>query len=65
MLSGLTRPDWSFFFRADTSGLGYLLLETVCIALVGTCVGTMLALPLSFLSTSRLMTKPAALLFRF
>ena len=64
MLSGLTRPDWSFFFRADTSGLGYLLLETVCIALVGTCVGMVLALPLSFLSTSRLMTKPVALLFR-
>ena len=64
MLSGLTRPDWSFFFRTDTSGLGYLLLETVCIALVGTCVGMVLALPLSFLSTSRLMTKPVALLFR-
>ena len=64
MLSGLTRPDWSFFFRTDTSGLGHLLLETVCIALVGTCVGMVLALPLSFLSTSRLMTKPVALLFR-
>ena len=64
MLSGLTRPDWPFFFRTDTSGLGYLLLETVCIALVGTCVGMVLALPLSFLSTSRLMTKPVALLFR-
>ena len=64
MLSGLTRPDWSFFFRTGTSGLGYLLLETVCIALVGTCVGMVLALPLSFLSTSRLMTKPVALLFR-
>ena len=64
MLSGLTRPDWSFFFRTDTSGLGYLLLETVCIALVGTCVGMVLALPLSFLSTSRLMTKLVALLFR-
>ena len=64
MLSGLTRPDWSFFFRTDTSGLGYLLLETVCIALVGTCVGMVLALPLSFLSTSRLMTKPVALLSR-
>ena len=64
MLSGLTRPAWSFFFRTDTSGLGYLLLETVCIALVGTCVGMVLALPLSFLSTSRLMTKPVALLFR-
>ncbi len=64
MLSGLVHPDWAFFFRMDTSGLGYLLLETVCIALVGTCVGTVLAAPLSFLSTSRLMPKPVALLFR-
>ena len=64
MLSGLVRPDWAFFFRRDTGGLGYLLLETVCIALVGTCVGTVLAVPLSFLSTARLMPKPAALLFR-
>lgn len=64
MLSGLVRPDWAFFFRRDTGGLGYLLLETVCIALVGTCVGTVLAVPLSFLSTARLMPKPTALLFR-
>lgn len=64
MISGLTHPDWSFFFRAGTGGLGYLLLETVCIALVGTCTGTVLAVPLSFLSTSRLMPKPVALLFR-
>lgn len=64
MLSGLVHPDWSFFFRRDTGGLGYLLLETVCIALVGTCAGTVLAVPLSFLSTARLMPKPGALLFR-
>ena len=64
MLSGLAHPDWSLFFRMDTSGLGYLLLETVCIALVGTCVGTVLAAPLSFLSTDRLMPGPVALLFR-
>ena len=64
MLSGLVHPDWSFFFQTDTGGLGYLLLETVCIALVGTCVGTVLAVPLAFLGTSRLMPKPVALLFR-
>ena len=33
MISGLFHPDWAFFFETDTSGLGYLLLETVCIAL--------------------------------
>ena len=64
MLSGLMHPDWSFFFRTDPGGLGYLLLETVCIALVGTCVGTVLAAPLAFLSTASLVPKPIALLFR-
>lgn len=64
MLSGLVHPDWRFFFQADTGGLGYLLLETVCIALVGTCVGTVLAVPLAFLGTSRLIPKPVALFFR-
>lgn len=64
MLSGLTHPDWRFFFRTDAGGLGYLLLETLCIALVGTCAGTVLAVPLAFLSTSRLIPGPVALLFR-
>ena len=64
MLSGLLHPDWGFFFETDSSGLGYLLLETVCIALVGTCVGTVLAVPLAFLGTARLLPGLPALLFR-
>lgn len=64
MLTGLTHPDWAFFFQTGSSGLGYLLLETVCIALVGTCVGAALAVPLAFLGTSRLMPKPVAMAFR-
>ncbi len=55
MVSGLLHPDWAFFFETDASGLGYLLLETVCIALAGTCAGTVIAVPLSFLSTLCLM----------
>ena len=64
MISGLFHPDRAFFFETDTSGLGYLLLETVCIALVGTCAGTVIAVPLSFLSTPCLMPQLPALLFR-
>ena len=45
--------------------MGYLLLETVCIALVGTCAGTVIAVPLSFLSTPCLMPQLPALLFRW
>lgn len=64
MVSGLAHPDWAFFFQAGSSGLGCLLLETVCIALVGTCAGAAAALPLSFLGSSRLLPRPAATLFR-
>ena len=61
---GLLHPDWAFFFRSDESGLLYLLLETVCIAVVGTCAGAVLALPLAFLNTGRLVPRPLAALFR-
>ena len=64
MVSGLLHPDWAFFFETNASGLGYLLLETVCIALAGTCLGVVLAVSLSFLGTARLVPKPIALLFR-
>jgi phosphonate transport system permease protein len=64
MVLGLLQPDWSFFFQTGESGLGFLLLETVCIALVGTCAGAVLALPLAFLNTPRLTPKPIAALFR-
>jgi phosphonate transport system permease protein len=64
MAAGLLRPDWAFFFRLDESGLPYLLLETVCIAVAGTCAGAVLALPLAFLNTARLVPRPLANLFR-
>ena len=64
MLLGLVRPDWAFFFQTGPGGLGYLLLETVCIALVGTAVGALIALPLALLGTTRLAPGPVALVFR-
>lgn len=64
MVRGLLHPDWSFFFQLDAGGLPYLLLETVCIAVVGTCVGAAAALPLALLNTPRLAPRPVAALFR-
>lgn len=60
MIGGLFQPDWNFFLDMSSSGVGYLLLETVCISLVGTFVGAVLAVPLAFLNTSRFVPKPAA-----
>ncbi len=61
---GLLHPDWSLFFSAGQDGLGYLLLETAAIALVGTAAGAILSLPLVFLNSGRVVPWPAALVFR-
>ncbi len=64
MVKGLIIPDWNFIFQPGGSGLGMLLLETLCIAFVGTIIGAVISLPLALLGSGRLMPKPAALLFR-
>ena len=40
-----------------------LLMETVCIAILGTVVGGILALPISFLASPKIMPKPVAFIF--
>lgn len=47
-----------------TNGVPYLLLETFCIAFLGTIVGAVISLPLSFLSASNLVPRPIALIGR-
>lgn len=63
MALGFLKPDWSFFFSPKSDGLGYLLLETVCISLVGTAIGAVLAVPLAFLNTKRFAPGPVSVLF--
>ena len=50
---GLVRPDFSMLFSAAKEGVPYLLLETVCIAILGTIIGGILALPFAFLQKKR------------
>lgn len=64
MFAGLFWPDWSFVFQGGSGGLALLLLETLCIAFVGTALGGLLSLPLAALGTGRLMPAPVAGLFR-
>ena len=61
LFTGLLHPNWELFFRLDSSGLAYLLLETVAIALVGTCVGAVFSVPLGFLCRSPLFPGPRRL----
>lgn len=63
MLDGFLHPDWSFFFSTEKDGLIYLLLETICIAIVGTSIGAFLSAPLAFLNTRRFVPAPAAFFF--
>ena len=40
------------------------MLETICIAFLGTLVGSILAIPFAFLSSTNIVPKPVALIFR-
>ncbi len=61
---GIFHPDPTLLFNFTTQGVPYLLLETICIAFLGTIVGAVLAVPLAFLGASNIVPKPIALIFR-
>ena len=62
--SGLTHPDASLLFNLSTEGVPYQLLQTVAIAILGTIIGGILAVPFSFLACDRIVPKWVALIFR-
>ena len=64
ILSGIFHPDTGLLFNLTTQGVPYLLLETICIAFLGTIVGAILSIPLAFLSASNLTPKPVAFVGR-
>ena len=64
ILSGIFHPSAKLLFTLGTDGVPYLLLETFCIAFLGTIVGAVISLPLSFLSASNLVPKAVALVGR-
>lgn len=53
IISGIFHPDTALLFNFTTSGVAYLLLETMCIAFLGTIVGAVLSIPLSFLASAQ------------
>ena len=54
ILAGIFHPDTDLLFNFTTQGVPYLLLETICIAFLGTIVGAIISVPLAFLSASNL-----------
>jgi len=65
ILKGLVNPDLDLLFTFTQKGVPYLLLETMAIALLGTIVGGILAIPLAFLSASNIVPKPVSVIVRF
>ncbi len=64
IVNGIFHPDTELLFDPTTQGVGYLLLETVCIAFLGTIVGAILAVPLAFISATNIVPKPVAVVGR-
>ena len=64
IISGIFHPSGKLLFTLGTNGVPYLLLETFCIAFLGTIVGAVISLPLSFVSASNLVPRPIALIGR-
>lgn len=64
ILLGIVQPNMDLLFNFTQQGVPYLLLETVAIAFLGTIVGSVLAIPLAFLSATTIVPKPVAYLVR-
>ena len=64
IVKGILTPDLEFLFDFSNQGVAYLLLETVCIAFMGTLVGAVIAVPFAFLGASNIVPKGIALISR-
>lgn len=53
----ILNPKTSMLFTLQKGGVPALLLETICIALLGTLIGSLLAVPLAFLASSNIVPK--------
>lgn len=65
IILGVLRPNPELLFNVTKQSVPYLLLETVCIAYMGTIVGAIIAIPFAFLSAGNLMPKPLVIIGRF
>ena len=64
IVRGIFNPNTELLFDLSTSGVAFLLLETIAIAFLGTLVGAILSVPLAFLSATNMVPKPIAFILR-
>ena len=62
--NGLLHPDTSLLFNMTEEGVPFQLLQTVAIAVLGTLIGGVLAIPFSFLACDKIVPKWIAVIFR-
>jgi len=65
IFSGILHPDFNLLFNFTKQGVLYMLLETICIAFLGTIIGSIISIPLAFLSSSNIVPKPVSAITRF
>ena len=61
---GLTHPDTKLLFNLTDEGVPYQLFQTVAIAVLGTIIGGLLAVPFSFLACDKIVPKWVAVIFQ-
>lgn len=64
VFNGLTHPDTGLLFNLTTDGVPYQLFQTVAIAVLGTLIGGLLAIPFSFLACDKIVPKWVAFIFQ-
>ncbi len=64
ILFGITHPETMLLFDLTKKGIPFLVLETISIAFLSTFIGACLAIPVSFLSSTNIVPKPVAYIFR-
>ena len=64
VIHGVFGPDTDLLFGTGDTDVPYLLLQTIAIAILGTLIGAILAIPFAFLASTNIMPKPIAYLFR-
>ncbi len=57
IIKGLLNPSMDLAYNFTSTGLFYLLLETVTIAFLGTLIGAIISIPLSFISSRNITPK--------
>ena len=61
---GLIHPDTNLLFNMTSEGVPYQLFQTVAIAVLGTVIGGLLAVPFSFLACDKIVPKWIAAIFQ-